>query len=310
MIKKIIKEVNGGVKDRDTLEVGKLMKEPHQEKLDDMPRFDDFIPEFTHQADLLHLPTAKFGFKFLLVVVDTYSRHFDAQPMKDRTAKDCLKAFEKIYTRFEFPKKMVELDDGAEFHGEVEDYFKSHNIKIRYAMTGRHRQQGLVESRNSVLSKVLFSIMNLKEIKSGKSSSDWYKSESEFRKVIEMMNHYMKYKPPTEKEIENSPQYQNIKVSDNNRDLLEVGTKVLVVLDYPKDIVTGDRLFGNFRKSDVRWNREPKKIIWVVLKPNQPPMYRVEGENILRTRQQLQVIRRPNQKKTSQALPLTTGSTS
>jgi hypothetical protein len=88
-------------------------------------------------------------------------------------------------------------------------------------------------------------------------------------------------------------------VSDKNRDLLEIGTKVLVTLDYPIDIVTGKKLYGKFRKSDIRWSRDAKKIIWVVLKPNQPPMYRVDGEEILRTRQQLQVIRRPNQKKAS-----------
>jgi hypothetical protein len=88
-------------------------------------------------------------------------------------------------------------------------------------------------------------------------------------------------------------------VSDKNRDLLEIGTKVLVSLDYPIDIVTGKKLHGTFRKSDIRWSREAKKIIWLVLKPNQPPMYRVEGEKILRTINQLHVVRRPNQKKAS-----------
>jgi hypothetical protein len=296
MIKKILKEINGGVKDRDTLEIGKLMKIPSPENKQDMPEFQDFKPNFTHQADLLHLPTAKFGYKFLLVVVDTYSRHFDCEPMKNRDAIDATNAFKKIYTRLPFPK-MVEFDQGGEFKKETKHYFEEQGISVRYSSTNRHRMQGLVEARNGIIVKVLFSIMNLKEIKSNKSSSDWYRSEKEFRNVVKLMNDYMKYKPPTEDDIENDPEYQNIRVSDNNRDLLELGTTVLVSLDMPKDIITKKKLIGNFRNSDIRWERIPKKIIWIVLKPNQPPMYRVEGEKILRTRQQLQVIRRPRQKK-------------
>ena len=79
-------------------------------------------------------------------------------------------------------------------------------------------------------------------------------------------------------------------VTDENRNLLSIGTNVLVSLDYPIDIANEKRQYGKFRAGDIRWSKEPKEIKWIVLKPNQPPMYRVSGEHILRTRQQLQVV--------------------
>ena len=65
-------------------------------------------------------------------------------------------------------------------------------------------------------------------------------------------------------------------------------------LDYPKEIGTNKRLHGNkFRATDIRWSREIRPIEWVSLYPGQPPLYRVQGEKILRTKQQLQVISLP-----------------
>ena len=71
--------------------------------------------------------------------------------------------------------------------------------------------------------------------------------------------------------------------------LLKYGTQVRVVLDYPKDI-KGKRLYGKFRKSDMRWERTPRKITKIVLKAGQPPLYKVSGiGNALYTREQLHV---------------------
>ena len=35
---------------------------------------------------------------------------------------------------------------------------------------------------------------------------------------------------------------------------------------------------GKFRSADIRWSLEIHKIDWVVLKPGQPPMYKVDNE--------------------------------
>ena len=58
-------------KDNKTIkELKQLKKRPAPEKGEDMPRVQNFIPWYNAQADLIFLPTAKFGFKYFLVVVD------------------------------------------------------------------------------------------------------------------------------------------------------------------------------------------------------------------------------------------------
>ena len=126
------------------------------------------------------------------------------------------------------------------------------------------------------------------ENKTKKLSSDWYKSPSEFRTLIKMINKEIKYKPKTKKEEEDYEDSNN--ESKKSVDILDTGTKVRVTLDYPID-TKGKRLYGKFRAGDIRWSNDIKTIKWIVLKPGEVPMYRVSGEKILRTIQQLQVLK-------------------
>ena len=48
------------------------------------------------------------------------------------------------------------------------------------------------------------------------------------------------------------------------------------LLDAPRDVVSGKRLHGRFRDTDIRWEVKPRTITQVILQPNQPPMYLVD----------------------------------
>jgi hypothetical protein len=128
-------------------------------------------------------------------------------------------------------------------------------------------------------------MLSINELKKGKTSKDWYQSEEKFRALIEKINKSLSYKPPNDDTLDD-----NLNVTKNNKNLLEVGKKVRVLLDFPIDVAYGDRQIGNFRAGDIRWSRDVKTIEWIVLHPNNPPLYKVSGENVLRTRQQLQLI--------------------
>ena len=62
--------------------------------------FNSFADNYRKEAncnfmlDLLFLPTAKYGMKFLLVCLDIASRKFDMEPIKDKTSTIVLKAFQ------------------------------------------------------------------------------------------------------------------------------------------------------------------------------------------------------------------------
>jgi hypothetical protein len=273
-------------------ELLELHRQPNAEKNKDVPTFQDFKPNYTHQADILYLPTAKYGFKYLLVVVDDHTRKFDAIPLKTESSNAVLNGFKKIYEESKYLKlpKMFEFDAGTAFHGEVEKYFNNLGIHIRYAPTNRHRMQALVEAKNQLLGNIIHQILNLKELtdkKSGinKESVDWYQSKEEFEKLINTLNEHSTYKP-LKTQISDAPI-----VTKANRDLLNEGDRVRVLLDYPINIAHKNKQIGKFRSADIRWSLEVHKIQDVILKPGQPPLYRIVGENHLRTRQQLQLVK-------------------
>jgi len=285
MYKKLVKN-RTDISNADLKILTQLHKTPIRETKEEMPVFQNFKADITHQADLLYLPTAVFGYKFLLVVVDNHRRHFDAGPIKKRDSGEVSRAFEKIYSRIDLPER-IEVDDGSEFKKQVKTYFHENDVEMRVAQTNRHRQEGLVEARNGVVGKLIMMILNVKELKTKKTSKDWFKNMDTFRELIQDLNDNIPYQPQVD-DIQ-----ENIRVTDNNKELLPIGTQVRVQLDYPIDLAKEKRMYGKFRAGDIRWSTNIKTIAWNVLQPNQPPMYKVDEESILRTRQQLQVVKTP-----------------
>ena len=110
------------------------------------------------------------------------------------------------------------------------------------------------------------------------------------RDLPEVMSEYNSNKKkraePKSKTMKDTP---TLRCKGRSCKLLKHGTQVRVVHDHPKDI-KGKRLYGKFRKSDMRWERTPRKITKITLKAGQPPLYKVSGiGNALYTREQLQV---------------------
>jgi hypothetical protein len=73
--------------------------------------------------------------------------------------------------------------------------------------------------------------------------------------------------------------------------LLERGDKVRVQLDVPREFVGMKRLHGKFRATDVRFDPKERVIKKVLLNPNQPALYILEGpDEVGFTKNQLQLI--------------------
>jgi hypothetical protein len=243
-----------------------------------MPSFQIFKPNYAHQADLLFLPSDRFGLKYALVIVDVHDKRVDAQPIKGKDSKIMITAFKKIYERgiLNYPK-ILEVDNGSEFKGETGIFLKDKGIKIHVGLTNRHRSQGLVESKNQVIGKIISQIQSYNELKSGKISKTWV---DDLPQIISMINEALP--EPLTKEKNMLPLH-----SKSNQDLLSIGDKVRILLDYPQDI-TGKKLIGKFRSGDIRFTREIYEIREVILKPSYPPLYLTNKDNVARTIQQLQ----------------------
>lgn len=73
------------------------------------------VPDWNMMADLLFLPTAKFGFKYLFCIVDLATDEFDIQEIKNKEPQTVLKAMQKCFTRkyVKEPKYSLKTDSGV-----------------------------------------------------------------------------------------------------------------------------------------------------------------------------------------------------
>ena len=263
-------------------ELMELTKTPKKENWKESPHYNVLQPNYLNEADLLFLPTAAFGYRYLLVVTDVNTKRCDAEPIKNKDAITVTKAITKLYNRGILEKpQLLGVDPGGEFKGPFEEYCDDNKITLKVGHANRHRQQSLVEAKNKIIGSNIAKILARKELETGKNSKNWIPY---LRILIDKINEAI---PKPETELSNLEPV----ISQSNMNLLPIGTRVRVLLDEPKD-VNGKRLYGGFRSGDIRWSREIHKIENFVLLPSEPPMYTVTNENnMYRTIQQLQPVK-------------------
>lgn len=85
-------------------------------------------------ADVQNLSEYNNGIKFLLVIVDVFSRFMWVRPLKDRKAKSVIEAFQDILRDPRRPKA-IRTDKGSEFYNRyLQQYLREQDIKIFYAL--------------------------------------------------------------------------------------------------------------------------------------------------------------------------------
>ena len=111
-------------------------------------------PRRVIQIDLANLQNLeKDGFRYIMVAVDMFSKKIFLEALKDRTAKDILKAFKGIYSRIK-TLKMVRSDN--EFRNKLlTDFLKEKKIQIVFGEPRRPESQGVVERANSVVKRTI-----------------------------------------------------------------------------------------------------------------------------------------------------------
>ena len=242
-----------------------------------------------HQADLLFLPTDK-RFRYLLVVVDAFTKMVDMEALKTKNSGTVLSAMKKIWSRKYLSKpKMIQVDAGSEFKDAFSKYMSTHKVGIRVAETARHRQQGLVEATNGKISKGINYQMLVEELQTGKQNNKWIHLLPDLREWVNLG------KEKNEKLAAvkfDSERKDEPRCMGNDCDILPPGTRVRVALDYPQTAVGNERLIGKFRVGDIRWSKQIMRVVMFFLRPNQPVLYRLSGKpnTVAYTRNQLQVV--------------------
>jgi len=221
------------------------------------------------------------GYQYLLVAVDVGSRRTGAEPLLSKEPAEVLTALKKIYkSKYLKLPKAVMMDAGTEF-ADVKKWLKGKKIGYRVAETNRHRQQAVVESMNKTIGRGITQLLTNNELISGKLETNWIQFLPD---ILDAVNSNLSLNPK-------APPLGNKKYEDENYDVLcgvkndnseceiyDVGTKVRIALDAPKDI-EGKRQMGGFRSGDLRWSLKPYVIENVLIFPRQPIRYKVKGRD-------------------------------
>ncbi|EXX65766.1 hypothetical protein RirG_130110 [Rhizophagus irregularis DAOM 197198w] len=147
------------------------------------------------------------------------------------------------------------------------------------------KQQSYAERAIQAIQEPLLKRMVAQELKTGVTSVEW---SEDFHNIVSKVNELWQRNPPDI--LTGSPKVLK------KTDLLFEGTRVRVKLDEPISVL-GNKLHGKFRTGDIRWNPNIRVIKKMILSPEQPPTYLLNGPHgrlgISRcayTRKELQVV--------------------
>ena len=80
-------------------------------------------------ADYIGYSNANDGYRYLLFIIDVFSRYLLVEPIKNKVDRSIVEAFRAIFARGRKPR-CLRTDIGKEFTGNIsEDYFKSINVE-------------------------------------------------------------------------------------------------------------------------------------------------------------------------------------
>jgi dihydroneopterin aldolase len=105
------------------------------------------------------LPLSKYGFKYILVMIDTFTRYVELYPIRDLTAEEAVDAFIQQFGRWGVPS-VVQSDGGSQFHNrdiqELLSYVTVlHNITVPYSK----QENSIVERANKEVMRHLRAIV-------------------------------------------------------------------------------------------------------------------------------------------------------
>jgi transposase InsO family protein len=111
------------------------------------------------QADLAvfdRLSRHNRGYKYLLVCIDTLSRQLIVEPVKSKSSRHMINAFEKIFSRSQYLPWKIKTDQGKEFTArEVQECFHKKGIQ-HFSMYNPQFHAGMAERANRTIKERLY----------------------------------------------------------------------------------------------------------------------------------------------------------
>ena len=118
-----------------------------------------------HQIDLVDMNKwkvwyGKATYRYILTVQDVFSRYVWLKPLKGKSSSEIANHLKSIYSEHG-PPKIIQHDQGKEFHGAVRKLMQSLKVKIIQSAPYHPQSQGKVERMHrSLRKKMLYDLLN------------------------------------------------------------------------------------------------------------------------------------------------------
>lgn len=118
----------------------------------------------TLQADLIDMQQFKRnnrGYRYILIVIDVFSKRAYAEPLKDKTAKSTTEAMEKILRQVGQRIRNLQTDDGKEFFNGAMKRLLAQYDNINHYSTYTSKKASIVERLIRTIKRKLYMQFNL-----------------------------------------------------------------------------------------------------------------------------------------------------
>jgi hypothetical protein len=112
------------------------------------------------QADLidvnnLYNKSYRQAYRYLLVCIDVLSKYAWVVPIKNKSANETKRGFEKIFEQGRIPN-YIQIDQGKEFEGACKRYLKTTNVKLYHTFTNTKFKAGIAERFNRTFKEKMY----------------------------------------------------------------------------------------------------------------------------------------------------------
>lgn len=125
----------------------------------------------TIQADLIDMQQFKKsnrGYRYILIVIDVFSKVAYAEPLKDKTGKKTAEAMKIIFDRIGQRVRNLQTDDGKEFFNSTMKQLLIEYGNINHYSTYTIKKASIVERLIRTIKRKLYMLFSLQ------SSKQWY----------------------------------------------------------------------------------------------------------------------------------------
>jgi transposase InsO family protein len=103
--------------------------------------------------DITYMPTALTGEKYLLVLIDCFTKYVWTWALKNRDAESVLSAIKSLLEKEQW--EILQSDNGGEFrNGDLHDFVTSIETRIIHSAPHHPQTNGQVERTNQTLKKI------------------------------------------------------------------------------------------------------------------------------------------------------------